>query len=37
MGLLPDTTDTASGQGPWGDSGALLHEATNWEPQAVAE
>lgn len=36
-GILPDATDTAGGQGARGDGGALLHEAPDRKPEAVAE
>lgn len=36
-GILPDATDTTSRQGSRGDGGALLHEAPNWKPEAVAK
>lgn len=34
---LPDSTDAARGQRLGGDGGALLHEAPDGKPQAVAE
>lgn len=33
----PHSADTAGGKSPGRDGGSLLHEASNWEPEAVAE
>lgn len=33
----PHPADTAGGKSPGRDGGSLLHEASNWEPEAVAE
>lgn len=33
----PHSADTAGGKSPGRDGGSLLHEASDWEPEAVAE